>query len=150
MSAADILLQRLARVRSRGVGQWVASCPGPLHERGDRSAGLGIRQVDDLVLINCPAGCTAAEIVAAVGLSLADLFERPLTTSAIAPVRQPPFPAQMAQRLLHFATVLMLAAEDLRHGKRLSSADHQTVRTAYEELEALVMSAATWPKGVRA
>jgi len=40
---------------------------------------LSIRLTDDRVLIHCHAGCSAAAIVAAVGLSLADLFTRPLT-----------------------------------------------------------------------
>ena len=67
MSAVDVLLAHLERVRSGGDGRWVASCPTALHPRGDRSAGLGIRQIDDCLLFRCPAGFTAAEIVAAVG-----------------------------------------------------------------------------------
>lgn len=146
MTAAERLVGRLERVRERGDGRWSAACPGPLHKRGDRSGGLGILKVDDRVLIHCPAGCSAADIVAAVGLSLGDLFERPLPSTVVPPVRQPPFPMQMAQAILHYATVVALAADDLRHGKPLNDADFITVVASLRALDAIVMQAATWPK----
>ena len=148
MSAAETLIARLDGVRARGVGQWSARCPGPHHARGDRSGGLAIKQVDDRILINCPAGCTALEVVNAVGLSLADLFDKPLTDSAIAPVRQPPFPLEMARRLLHYATVLLLAAGDLKFGKQLNDADFETVQNSYHEIDEIVTAVETWPRSV--
>lgn len=148
VNAAEVLLERLERVKPRGPHRWSASCPGPLHERGDRSGGLGIKQVNDRVLINCPAGCSAAEIVAAVGLSLGDLFERPLTSTAASPVRQPPFPNAMADRVFRAATVLLLAADQLRYAKALTDADFATVQMAYAEIDAIVTQAATWPRAV--
>lgn len=149
MSAVDVLLANLERVRSIGDGRWVASCPTAFHARGDRSAGLGIKQVDDRVLIHCPAGCSAADVVAAIGLGLADLFERPLSTKSVAPVRQPPFPRAMTDRLFKAATVLMLAADQLRFGKALNDADFETVQRAYAEIDTVVMRVATWPTAVR-
>lgn len=146
MSAADVLLERLERVRAIGDGRWAASCPTEFHARGDRSAGLGIRQADDRVLIHCPAGCSAAEIVAAVGLSLGDLFERPLTSTGVAPVRHPPFPWAMADRMYKAATVLLLAADQQRYGKALNDADFETVRRAYAEIDEMLTQAKTWPK----
>ena len=76
MSAAQTLLSRLNRVGKAGE-QWRASCPTHAHTRGDKSRGLYIRQIDDRVLIKCHAGCSADEILEAVGLTLADLFDRP-------------------------------------------------------------------------
>lgn len=149
MSAADVLLGHLERVRARGPDQWTASCPGSLHRRGDRSAGLAIKQTGDRVLLHCPAGCSAAEIVTAVGLSLADLFERPLTNTGVVPVRQPPFPLAMAERMYKSAVVLLLAADQLRFNKPLNDADFETVQRAYGELESILDQAATWPKAVR-
>ena len=146
MSAAETLLACLGGVRARGAGQWSARCPGPLHARGDRSGGLAIKQVDDRILINCPAGCSALEVVNAIGLSLADLFDKPLTDSAIAPVRQPPFPLEMARRLLHYATVLLLAAGDLKFGKQLNDADFETVQNCYHEIDEIVTTVETWPR----
>lgn len=149
MSAADILIARLDGVRARGADQWSARCPGPLHERGDRSGGLGVKQIDDRVLIFCHAGCSPLEIVGAIGLDLRDLFEKRVTDTAVAPVRQPPFPMEMARKLLHHAFVLVLAAGDLKHGKKLNDADQATVETAFREIDLVVCTVEMWPKAVR-
>ena len=69
-------LSRLERVKRSGAG-WIARCPG--HE--DRHASLTIGEGDDgRVLINCFAGCTPEEVVAALGLTMADLFADTRTT----------------------------------------------------------------------
>src|SRR5947209_4630162 len=69
---ADRLLERLERVRSSGRG-WTARCPA--HE--DRTASLSISIGEgDAALVHCFAGCGSADVVAAVGLQLADLFVR--------------------------------------------------------------------------
>lgn len=70
MSAADVLLERLERVRASGAG-WTARCPA--HE--DRTATLSVSVGDDeRVLVHCHAGCSTAEVVAAVHLTVRDLF----------------------------------------------------------------------------
>lgn len=67
----EALLARLERVKSTKQDEWLACCPG--HD--DRTPSLSIRETDDgTLLLRCWAGCTAAEIVAAVGLELRDLF----------------------------------------------------------------------------
>lgn len=74
MSAAK-LIDRLQGVRSTGPGRWLSRCPA--HE--DRSPSLSVRETDDgRVLIHDFAGCDASDVLAAVGLTLSDLFpERP-------------------------------------------------------------------------
>lgn len=68
---ADTLLSRLECVRGRDRGPWMARCPA--HK--DRHPSLRVTQLDDgRVLIFCHAGCGAADIMGAVGLSLRDLF----------------------------------------------------------------------------
>jgi hypothetical protein len=52
-------------------GSW--QCPA--HD--DRFPSLSVRQGDDRVLVHCHAGCSAEAICAALGLSLADLFDAP-------------------------------------------------------------------------
>lgn len=146
MNAADTLLARLDGVRARGTDQWSARCPGPLHERGDRSAGLGIKQVDDRILINCPVGCSALEIVNAVDLELRDLFDHRLSDIAIPSVRQAPFPLDRARRIRHLALVIGLAAGDLKYGRALSDADEETLLAAFNELDALVTEVEAWPR----
>ena len=69
MTAADFIT-RLPSARKSGGG-WTAKCPA--HE--DRRASLSIREAaNGNVLVKCFAGCTADEIVAALGLELGDLF----------------------------------------------------------------------------
>lgn len=70
MSAAD-LLSRLHKVRKTGRGAWNACCPA--HQ--DRSPSMSVRELDDgTVLLHCFAGCSAHEIVGAVGMAIEDLF----------------------------------------------------------------------------
>ena len=65
------LLDRLEKVRKTGPGRWIACCPA--HD--DHSPSLALRELDDgRVLVHCFAGCSAHEIVSAVGLDLSDLF----------------------------------------------------------------------------
>jgi len=56
--------------KAAGSG-WMARCPA--HE--DRKASLSIAAGDDgRVLLHCHAGCQTADVVAAMGLRLADLM----------------------------------------------------------------------------
>jgi hypothetical protein len=55
----------------------MTSCPVPGHGRGrgDRNPSLSVREgIDGRVLVYCFAGCSAEEIVRAIGLTMADLF----------------------------------------------------------------------------
>ncbi len=71
----DRLMARLDGVRHTGVDRYVARCPS--HD--DRRPSLSIRMLPDgRLLLKCWSGCSAAEVVAAAGLELRDLFpERP-------------------------------------------------------------------------
>jgi hypothetical protein len=64
--------QFAARLSGKQVGaRWIARCPA--HD--DHTASLSIDVGDDgRVLVNCFAGCAAEAIVAAIGLTMADLF----------------------------------------------------------------------------
>jgi len=66
----DVLLSRLNSVRKCGSG-WVAKCPA--HD--DRNPSLSIGESDGgVVLLKCHAGCSACEVVNALGLEMSDLF----------------------------------------------------------------------------
>ena len=73
------VLDRLKNVRKDGDG-WRASCPVPGHGRGrgDQDPSFAVKETNGRVLINCFAGCEPEEIVGALGLSMADLFDKPL------------------------------------------------------------------------
>ena len=62
----------IVHARSAGRNRWLARCPA--HD--DRSPSLVITQGDRGILVRCWShGCTPAQIVAALGLSLKDLFD---------------------------------------------------------------------------
>ena len=64
------ILSRLDGVSQRGDG-WIARCPS--HDDSTPSLSLTSRD-DGTVLLKCHAGCDAAAIVEALGLSWSDLF----------------------------------------------------------------------------
>src|SRR4051794_26714905 len=68
----DELLDRLDRVSRSGSG-WMARCPAHQDRRASLSIGVG---ADDRVLLKCFSGCEIADIVAALGIEMFDLFER--------------------------------------------------------------------------
>ncbi len=73
--AVGRLLDRLSGVRPTCTGRWIARCPA--HE--DHSPSLSIRDVGDRVLVHCFSGCPVDDVLSAVGLTLADLYTRPLS-----------------------------------------------------------------------
>jgi hypothetical protein len=98
----------LSGVRKSGNG-WSARCPA--HE--DRRASLSIGQGDDgRVLVKCHAGCETSAVLAAIGLTLADLF----------PPKGGPTPTRNGKPASGgrtFATAEEAVAElERRHGKR--------------------------------
>ena len=69
MSISDFLF-RLKNV-SKASGGWIACCPA--HD--DHSPSLSVSEgADGRILIKCHAGCSAQQVVAAINLTMADLF----------------------------------------------------------------------------
>lgn len=67
----EAVLSRLDRVKKTAPDKWIALCPA----HPDKRPSLSVKEAEDgKVLLHCWAGCGAAEIVTALGLSLADLF----------------------------------------------------------------------------
>ena len=142
------LLPRLERVKQTGADQYIACCPA--HE--DRSPSLSIKRVDDRVLIHCFAGCCASDVLAAVGLSLADLYDRPLGH-----YRSPVHKAQRRRNdqaleflkaLKHEIIVTALAADRTLAGYRLTDEEHERVHQAHQAIMrglGLVMNVDTVP-----
>ena len=145
-SPIDRLLPLLDGVRDRGNGVFSASCPTPVHQRGDRSRGLRVTvRDDDALLLWCGAGCGAGEIVNAVGLTLADLF--PATTrepdySGSRPKRPRLRAGDLLELVVMEALVCAVAARDLMAGKTLTTEDTarldlavETIQRAYREVQ---------------
>ena len=72
--SAQTLLDRLQGVKATAPHRWLAKCPG--HQ--DKSPSLSIRELDDgRVLLHDFGGCDTQAVLEALGLTLADLFDRP-------------------------------------------------------------------------
>jgi hypothetical protein len=97
--SADTLLSRLDRVRRVAPGRWFASCPGPLHKRGDRTPSLNVTELPDgKILMICRVGCSNEEILTAAGFSdWSVLFPETLPDprKPSKPERRPFIPAQV-------------------------------------------------------
>lgn len=75
----DAVLSRLEGVKRNGSGM-AARCPA--HE--DRRQSLSVSENEDgAVLLHCHAGCEASAVVAAIGMTLADLYPPQETHSRI-------------------------------------------------------------------
>lgn len=130
--SADQLLARLQGVKRTGEGRWLARCPA--HD--DRHPSLSVRETaDGTVLLKCWTGCSAAEVVAAVGLELADLF--PAKTLDGGKPERRPFPATDILLAVRFETMIVsLAAVQLAKGKRLADEDYDRLKLAASRLQA--------------
>lgn len=122
----DLVLSRLDKVKAAGAAKWKACCPA--HD--DRDPSLSIREADDgKVLLHCWAGCSTTDVLAAIGLTVRDLFPE-VHGNSRGPVRRGP---SKAARQLE-ATVISIAVEHLRQGKQLSAADRERYETAKRRL----------------
>lgn len=115
----DSVLQHLENVKKTGPDKWIALCPA--HD--DRRPSLSIREAEDhKVLIKCWSGCGAADIVAALGLSLADLFpgdRRTLTDHGTSPMRRPFDYRDCLTGISHEATVARLIVAAIHRGDEM-------------------------------
>ena len=138
---AAALLDRLDRVRRTGAGTWIARCPA--HD--DKGPSLSVRELDDgRTLVHCFAGCDVHEVVAAVGLDLADLF--PPRPEGTLDHRQRgerrPFPATDALRILaREALHVGLVASRLGNGHALDDEGRARLLIAAQRIDAALAAA---------
>lgn len=111
------LIERLDGVKELGGDRWMAKCPA--HD--DKSPTLSVRLVDDKWLIYCFAGCPAIEVVHALGIDLADLWQnRKYKRSG---EKQYLSGKDVINTLERESTFLMVVADALRQGRVLSDTD---------------------------
>ena len=123
------LLGRLSKVKSTGRNTWLACCPA--HD--DRTASLGVKEMPDgRILINCFAGCSANDILAAVGLSFDDIVPKRL--GDFKPVSKPFNPYAVLKSISNETLLVALAALELGNGKTLPLEDRDRLMIAAERL----------------
>jgi putative DNA primase/helicase len=101
----ESVLARLKGVR-KALHGWVVCCPAHSDREPSLSIGLGD---EGQVLLTCFAGCSLEQIVAAMGITVSDLFPKAASVS----VSQP----EQAQR--NVLTLVDLASDKLLHWKYL-------------------------------
>ncbi len=130
------LLNRLEKVKG-SKGRWTACCPA----HGDKSPSLAITMLDDgRILLKCFAGCSAYEVVSAVGMDMTDLFPKEqlvghkVGNHAIKSERRP-FYATDLLKIIHFeALITSIAAFDIAEGRQVSDNDRKRLKTAFERI----------------
>ena len=134
--SADALLDKLDGVRQVGAGRWRARCPA--HDGQNRNV-LSIGETSDgTTLIKCFHGCTAAEVVAAVGMQLHDLFPPRTDTHSTRGERRL-FPAADVLRAVEReALIVAVAASRLGNGGELTEEDRKRLLLASSRLTAAV------------
>lgn len=135
-ASADPLLHRLEGVQKSGNG-WRARCPAC----EGRSRKLSIAESDGRVLIHCFGGCTAADVLAAVGLRWADIMpprswplSREEQRTARRAIQQTGWSAALAVLSLE-SKIVALAAREIHHvGGLQSSRDLERLNLAVERI----------------
>jgi len=127
-----LFLPRLANVRQFGKG-WRADCPVGHKSRG----ALSLAQSDNgNLLLHCFAGCSTSDVLAALGLSLADLYLQRIRQETPEQRRELRHAARQtgwgaALGVLAFeSTIIQIAAESILLGRALSANDVQRVHVA--------------------
>ncbi len=132
------LLDRLEGVREVAPGRWRAKCPA--HE-GHRPALAVTETADGTVLMHCFAGCSVAEVAAALDVNLADLFPHDGRDVPDAhrsrPVRHPFVAAQMLPALtLELFEVVVIAGAILRRGSMTATEHARLLRSVARIMDA--------------
>ena len=134
MTAAENLLQRLERVQRTGARQWLARCPA----HPDRSPSLSVAEKDGRVLVHCFAGCAVDDVLEAVGLSLGDLFDKPLDHHCPPLAPRERIRRQHAEAALltleHEAAVTGLCADDMAAGFALDKPTRRRLAASVQRI----------------
>lgn len=105
------LLGRLDKVKETGRGQYLACCPA--HDDG--SPSLSVREADDgKVLLHCFAQCPPADVLAAVGMELRDLFAQSYESRPKSRYERRIGPKDAIAALAYEATIITIIASDIK------------------------------------
>lgn len=136
MTPAENLLSRLTKVKRTGPDQWIASCP----TRDDKRPSMTIRELPDgRVLLHDFGGDSVDEILAALGMSMSDLF--PPRMEAPGPGKphreRLPFNPLDVLRILDFeACIVQRFGYGLARGEVPAEQDLERLRTAVSRIGA--------------
>ena len=123
----DVLLDRLDGVQRVGEGQWKARCPA--HEDNDPSFGVKVTP-DGKILIHCFAGCDIGDVLAAVDMSVSDLFPKrdQLSTHRDSPSYWSRMQREQQRQSDVNDATLAIYEQDIRRGKRFTPEENEKYR----------------------
>ena len=128
MTPIDNVLASLEKVRKGRPGQWSARCPA--HD--DKGPSLSVRETPDgAVLLHCFGGCETADVVAALGMEMTDLFP-PREAPATAPKKIANLltAGQALELLADESLLVAVALTNYMRGITLTPADTERLRLA--------------------
>ena len=134
----DKVLERLDKVKLKkptkgGLNQWQALCPS----HSDKSPSLTIAEcTDGTILVKCWIGCTASEIVKAIGLELKDLFKYE-PTNKLGKSNQSVKKLPSKQAIEHEQLIIKVAEAQQNKGQQLNKTDQHRYQLALQRLKRL-------------
>ena len=130
MSAAN-LLNRLSRVKKTGADRWMACCPA--HQ--DKTASLSIKDLPDgRVLLHCFAGCDPDSVLAAIGLTFADIMPERLP-GEFKPVRHAFSAFDALRAMVADLLFIRLCVRSLSQGRALIESDREALHQSAYRIE---------------
>lgn len=130
MTPAELFLSRVEGVRQTAPDRWVFRVPT---RKDKRASGSARELADGRLLIHDFAGDSAAEMLAAVGLQLTDLYPAPITACG-KPERRSFWAADALRCVAFEALVCAAAAAAMASGEPLSAVDRERLVVAAERL----------------
>lgn len=130
------LLSRLERVRETAGGQYLACCPA--HDDGTPS--LSIRETGDgTILLHCFALCPAIDVLAAVGMELADLFPNyaRLGSGKKGRGKRRINPLNLLRALDRESLVVVIIASDVKQHREIDKASFERLALAASRIGAV-------------
>lgn len=136
----DKLLNKLEKVTVKkstkdGLNQWQVLCPA----HADKTPSLIITECpDNRLLLKCWTGCTASEIVSAIGLELKDLFKyeaKSIYTTGNYHNTYKKLPSKKA--IVHEQLIIQIAEIQINQGQVLAEPDKARYLLALKRLQEL-------------
>ena len=127
------ILQHFDRVKQTGPDAWMVL--NPLRP-GQRTNSTSVRRVDDRWLVHDFAGEDTIDLLAAVGLTLSDLYDQPLDHHRV-PVRDRRHrhaAAEALRSMAHESLVVVVAAANVAAGRHLDDEDRARLLLAADRI----------------
>lgn len=130
--SADKLLSLLSNVKRTRPGHWIATCPA--HQ--DKRPSLAIRELHDgRVLLHDFAGCSTSDVLAALGLTLEDLFPERQAGYTGAKERRPWSALDILRCVASETLIVAIAASSVAQGVALPEVDRKRLMVAASRLQ---------------